>query len=154
MAQGRVSTETLLERLLKHTKVNEDTDCWEWQASINNVGYGLIRDEGKMRSTHRVSYEEHIGPIPHGMCVCHVCDNPRCINPDHLWVGTMLDNMRDMIKKGRDGFSQNKGKKQPTVDSCPHCGKTDIAVNAYAKYHGSKCKSLLQSINNTSSSTP
>jgi hypothetical protein len=151
---SRVSTETVLERLLKHTLVNADTACWEWQASVNNVGYGMMRDATKMRSTHRISYEEHIGPIPKGMCVCHKCDNTRCVNPDHLWLGTMRDNINDMIKKGRDSFGHRKGKPHRRIDVCPHCAKRDIAVNIYSRAHGDKCKSFKQSINNTSSTAP
>lgn len=128
---------SLLERLLNKIKINEITGCWEWQASVNNIGYGFIRDEGKMRTAHRVSYEQHIGPIPPGKQVLHTCDNPRCINPDHLWVGTIKDNMQDKVKKGRCG-ARPKGIKMP-LGSCKHCGVIQ-PVNILAKYHNDRCK--------------
>ena len=142
---------TLLEKLLSKIKINDQTGCWEWTAATNNTGYGFIRDGKKMRTTHRVSYEEHKGPIPKGMSVCHTCDNPKCVNPDHLWLGTTLDNIRDMISKGRSRFMNTaKNFKQRRVD-CEHCGKTNIAINVYGRCHGDKCKSRQFGLNNTSS---
>jgi hypothetical protein len=136
---------TLLERLLDKVIVNEITDCWEFQGGKNNIGYGMIRDNKKMRTTHRVSYEEHKGPIPHGLCVMHSCDNPICCNPSHLSVGTMKDNMHDMIKKNRHkpfggALAQRgmTGKKQPTT-LCKYCNQ-QIPNNVYARFHNDKCK--------------
>ena len=134
---------TLLERLLNKVIVNDITDCWEWQGATNNIGYGMIRDEKKMRTTHRVSYEEHTQTkIPRFLCVCHSCDNTICVNPNHLWLGTMKDNTQDMFAKGRSNNDHRgmAGKKQPTT-TCPHCQRS-IANNAYARYHGDKCKSI------------
>ena len=74
----------LLNKLLNKIVVNPVTDCWEWQAGTNNIGYGMIRDGSKMRTAHRVSYEEHNNvQIPIGKCVLHTCDNTKCVNPDH-----------------------------------------------------------------------
>lgn len=79
------------------------TRCWLWTASTVRAGYGQMRgrDQRTTLSTHQVSWRIHNGPIPEGMCVLHHCDNPPCVNPDHLWLGTRLDNNRDRIKKGR-----------------------------------------------------
>lgn len=139
------STKSLLQRLLEKVIVDQKTDCWEYQGGKNNIGYGMIRDEHKMRTTHRVSYEEHKGPIPKGMCVCHTCDNPICCNPDHLWLGTRKQNTQDMIDKGRNNYfggnpSKNgmKGKKMPTT-FCVHCSR-DMPNTAYARRHGEKCR--------------
>lgn len=81
---------------------NHDTGCYEWIGGKNNIGYGMFRDGDKMRTAHRVSYElANNIQIPHNMCVCHTCDNPKCVNPQHLWLGTVKDNINDMFKKGR-----------------------------------------------------
>jgi hypothetical protein len=76
--------------------------CWEWGGARHLQGYGFIkRKDGAQLRAHRVSYEIHYGPIPDGFDVCHRCDNPPCVNPEHLFLGTDLDNMQDMIAKGR-----------------------------------------------------
>jgi hypothetical protein len=81
--------------------------CIEWIATTNRDGYGVfhIQINGRTTTTgaHKASYIAHKGPVPDGMQVCHSCDNPRCVNPDHLWLGTALDNTRDRIAKGRPG---------------------------------------------------
>ena len=135
---------TLLERLLNKVIVNDITDCWEWQGATNNIGYGMIRDEKKMRTTHRVSYEEHTQTkIPSHLVTMHSCDNTICVNPAHLSLGTRKDNMQDMLNKGRanNNYRGMTGKKQPTT-TCPHCSRT-IANNTYARFHGDKCSSKL-----------
>ena len=79
--------------------------CWLWQGSLNGRGYGHLgrRRNGKCRHyrAHRYSYELHNGPIPDGMCVCHTCDVRFCVNPDHVFLGTHADNIKDRDLKGR-----------------------------------------------------
>lgn len=89
-------------------KVNKTDSCWLWTGSKRNKGYGAfvyVRDGQVIHGrAHRYSYEIHKGPIPEGMLVLHNCpsgDNPACVNPDHLWLGNDLDNVHDMMKKGR-----------------------------------------------------
>lgn len=100
-------TMLLRDRLYGKTRVNPYTGCWEWQGYKRN-GYGRIttgsRTDGTRRtsSTHRVSYELEYGEIPEGMEVCHKCDNPSCINPKHLFLGTRQDNVNDREAKGRN----------------------------------------------------
>lgn len=75
--------------------------CWEWQAYRNADGYGQIWFKGRLQMAHRLSWFIHRGGIPRSHFVCHTCDSPPCVNPDHLFVGTHQDNTDDMIKKGR-----------------------------------------------------
>lgn len=90
-------------------KVNKTDSCWLWTGGTNATGYGLIgkggRHAGRLNLlAHRVSYELTIGPIPDGLKVCHNCpdgDNPLCVNPAHLFLGTTTDNALDMVRKGR-----------------------------------------------------
>ena len=91
------------------TPASADT-CWEWQSETQMVnGYGSFQFQGKRYYAHRISWELHNGqPIPDGYHVCHKCDNPRCANPHHLFIGTNLENIKDKIRKNR----QTKGTDQ------------------------------------------
>lgn len=77
-------------------------ECWEWLGAKTAFGYGKMAFRGrKTVGAHRVSWMIHFGDIPEGMSVLHECDNPHCVHPAHLFLGTQKDNMRDAVKKGR-----------------------------------------------------
>lgn len=82
--------------------------CWEWSAGRNAQGYGLFWFRGSMKRASRISWELHHGPIPDQLWVLHKCDNPGCVNPDHLFLGTRSDNMKDMHAKSRGFIKPHK----------------------------------------------
>jgi len=85
------------------------TPCLEWTANRNRLGYGLFQISGKSERAHRVAWEMANGPIPPGLCVLHRCDNPPCVNSEHLFLGTHTDNMHDMFAKGRGIVARARG---------------------------------------------
>ena len=85
----------------KNSVINWETGCIEWTGLKLSFGRGHMPFRRKASQVHRVSYMLHYGPIPVGLFVCHTCDNPICFNPDHLFLGTHQDNMRDMAIKDR-----------------------------------------------------
>lgn len=93
-------------------KVEKTDTCWNWTGAKTN-GYGVI---GTRRSTiekaHRISYMMHKGDFQQNLCVCHTCDNPACVNPDHLFIGSHKDNAIDKIAKGRNRENPVRGEKQ------------------------------------------
>jgi len=101
---------TPAERLERGAKANPNTGCIEW-VGYTRGGYGSLRIDGKQLQAHRVAYEISKGPIPEGLFVCHKCDNRRCINIEHLFLGTNKDNVDDMVNKRRHNF----GDKHPNT---------------------------------------
>jgi hypothetical protein len=90
--------------------------CWEWQKATQSKGYGSVNiGNGKTALAHRVAYEITYGTIPDGLNVLHHCDNRRCINPKHLFLGTCEDNSRDMVNKGRQAKGEGNGQSKLTV---------------------------------------
>lgn len=101
------------EQQLTNYIVDGKRGCWNWQGLCNNKGYGILTRDRKSHKAHRLFYEIHVGPIPTGMLVCHECDNPTCVNPKHLFLGTIQDNNLDCKAKGRRPYQP--GELAPSV---------------------------------------
>jgi len=136
ISSGRIRKhprKTLEERFL--AKVQKTDSCWLWTASIRNYGYGQIGNRpGPPIPAHRVSYELYKGPIPAGIFVLHCCDNPPCVNPDHLFLGTQKDNIRDAAEKGRTARGERKKNAKLT--------RQGVSEMRAARLNGASLKSL------------
>lgn len=99
------------QQIMRNVVVRPITRCWIWTAAINSLGYGRVRRAAprRLQLAHRASYEIFIGAIPSRINVLHKCDTPRCVNPDHLFLGTQSENIVDCSTKGR--LVDNRGTK-------------------------------------------
>lgn len=103
IASGRRQVNPFHMKFLEHLADKTPNGCWEWSGARCTDGYGMVVFFGKRWGAHQASYFLNYGEIPHGMLVMHSCDNPPCINPAHLLVGTKRDNSVDAAKKCRSG---------------------------------------------------
>ena len=89
-------------RILDRSADDPETGCRNWLLAKNRKGYGVFKIDKRPMNASRAAYVAFVGPVPAGMCVCHRCDNPACVNPAHLWIGSYKDNWADCRSKGRE----------------------------------------------------
>jgi hypothetical protein len=119
------------------------TGCWLWTGAVKEKNYGVIglgrRGEG-IEKAHRVAYRLYKGDIPQGLCILHNCDNPACVNPDHLRLGTLKENSQDCVSRKRNFVPNNRGERSKTrklsLEQVNDIRKKEIPGRAYAKKHG------------------
>lgn len=112
MKKARALTDRVAEK-----SVTVPSGCVEWTGQIDRNGYGRIWVSGRGKQfAHRIAYELSFGPIPSGLIVCHKCDNNRCVNPYHLFVGTQSDNLSDMTAKGRRAIGEKLGQSKISIN--------------------------------------
>lgn len=109
--------------------IRTESGCWMWRGAAPGK-YGSINRDGKTIQAHRAIYELMFGPIPDGLHVCHRCDRPGCVNPDHLFLGTNLDNVRDSHQKGR-----HRAVKQHWGEGNPNCKLSEADVDEVRRLH-------------------
>lgn len=101
---------SVLLRFEKHVEIDYGDNCWTWSGKRNKKGYGGLWINKNPELVHRISWIIFRGPIPKGMCVLHSCDNPPCVRPNHLFLGTKTNNSEDMVSKGRQASGERNGR--------------------------------------------
>jgi hypothetical protein len=134
--------------------MRSETGCWEWTGFLNNQGYGAYdtqqhRTKPRILLAHRFSWQVFFGEISKGKCVCHKCDNKKCVNPDHLFVGTQSENLLDMYRKGRRISHRLPGEKNPNakltaenVTEIKLARSQRVPVKDVAKKFGVSCSTI------------
>lgn len=136
----RRRTPPLTEHFWAQVKILGPDDCWEWQGYRSHKGYGQMQINRQVVPTHRVAWELTHGPIPDGLHVLHHCDNPSCVNPNHLFLGTNADNVADKIAKERQPIGTRIGNAKLTeeqvIEARQRFAKGGISMASLAREYG------------------
>lgn len=133
----------------RFNKSYEQTDtCWNWLGTLDRYGYGVFKNGRKSIKAHRYSYELHYGNFDKKLHVLHHCDNPRCVNPDHLFLGTNRDNVADRTAKKREGDTSRRltAKEKECIKMALQDGQTVNHLAVEYKVHISTIKRLKAAI--------
>jgi hypothetical protein len=130
----RKITTPIVDRIVLMSMPEPNTGCWLWAMGSFKRGYGSICINGKSIGAHRASFSAYKGEIPSGMCVCHICDTPCCVNPDHLFLGTQEANVNDMMKKGRHSRGESNRSRLTANEAIAIKLSGDSTENVALKY--------------------
>jgi len=128
-------------------QVDKTDGCWMWKGTISQGRYGQFGWNYRTLSAHRASYLLHVGEIPDGMFVCHRCDVPACVNPEHLFLGTASDNSRDAAQKGRHYVGEKNARAKITESQALEIRALSLPAPDIAKMYG-LCPSTVYRIKN------
>lgn len=138
-----------LARFEKFVFPEPNTGCWLWGSELSHAGYGRFNFRRTPVLASRVAHTLYCSPIPAGMWVCHKCDTPACVNPDHLFLGTSADNVRDMVAKGRHWQKTRPDAFRAMVKTVRAREKARGHINSNAKLTPEQARSIRQSSNTT-----
>lgn len=126
----------MLDRFMEKVSPEPNSGCWLWTSSIDSTGYGTFWKDKTSHKAHRLSYQIYRGEIPLGMQVCHKCDTPLCVNPEHLFIGTLQDNMHDRNSKRRQAHGVRHSRaKICEADVVAIRSSTETTVSLSKKYN-------------------
>lgn len=135
-------------RFWRNVIMGGQEECWEWQARTNAAGYGVFRVVSNTELAHRFSWQLVFGPIPDGLCCLHRCDNPRCVNPSHLFLGTRGENNKDRAEKGRTRSGPQAGED----NNHAKLTRTDI-IEIRKSYESGRSQGEIAELHGTTQST-